>query len=237
MFSIADHQGTILDSFGERNVLKQAEKINIFTGGTWTEQSAGTNAVGLVLKTKQYSQVLFSEHYCEKNHDWFCVAAPILYPFTNELLGVMNIAGFSTQRNQEKVNFIILEANRIAKSINQYFFKHALRNHLFLNTALEGVDDAVFIVDSGKRIVEKNGAAKLHSVLSEIETLKNIPTLDPLVESVLLNGQQILREEVTLHHNKQTFICSIYPVTFQEENLGAVIFFRKIRNFPFQNQQ
>jgi transcriptional regulator of acetoin/glycerol metabolism len=231
MFSIADHQGTILDSFGERNVLKQAEKINIFTGGTWTEQSAGTNAVGLVLKTKQYSQVLFSEHYCEKNHDWFCVAAPILYPFTNELLGVMNIAGFSTQRNQEKVNFIILEAKRIAKSINQYFFKHALRNHLFLNTALEGVDDAVFIVDSGKRIVEKNGAAKLHSVLSEIETLKNIPTLDPLVESVLLNGQQILREEVTLHHNKQTFICSIYPVTFREENLGAVIFFRKNKEF------
>ena len=88
MFSIADHQGTILNSVGERNVLTQAETINIFTGGTWTEQSAGTNAVGLALKTKQYAQVLFSEHYCEKNHDWFCVASPILYPFTNELLGV-----------------------------------------------------------------------------------------------------------------------------------------------------
>ena len=32
MFSIADHQGTILNSVGERNVLKQAETINIFTG-------------------------------------------------------------------------------------------------------------------------------------------------------------------------------------------------------------
>ena len=174
---------------------------------------------------------MFSEHYCEKNHDWFCVASPILYPFTNELLGVINIAGCSVQRNQEKVNFIISEANQLSKSINQYFFKHALRNHLFLNTALEGVEDAVFIVNSGKSIVEKNVAARSHSVLSEIQTLNSIPKLDRLVESVLQNGQQILREEVTLHKNKQTFICSIYPVTFQEENLGAVIFFRKNKEF------
>ena len=93
-------------------------------------------------------------------------------------------------------------------------------------------------MNSGKSIVEKNVAARSHSVLSEIQTLKNIPKLDRLVESVLQNGQQILREEVSMDKNKQTFICSIYPVTFQEENLGAVIFFRKNTEFPtFKNQQ
>ena len=72
MLSIVDHEGTILHSIGEQNVLKKAEKIDIYNGGIWTEKSAGTNAVGLVLKTKQSAQVLYSEHFCEKNHDWFC---------------------------------------------------------------------------------------------------------------------------------------------------------------------
>ena len=215
MFSIADHQGTILNSVGERNVLKQAETINIFTGGTWTEQSAGTNAVGLALKTKQYAQVLFSEHYCEKNHDWFCVASPILYPFTNELLGVINIAGRSVERNQEKVNFIISEANQLSRSIHQYFFKHALRNNLFLNTALEGVEDAVFIVNSGKSIVEKNVAARSHSVLSEVQALNGIPKLDRLCR-VCFTKRSFHFERRSIWYikiNKQ-YICSVYPVTF-----------------------
>ena len=47
MFSIADHQGTILDSVGERNVLKQAERINIFTGGTWSENQQEQTQLGL----------------------------------------------------------------------------------------------------------------------------------------------------------------------------------------------
>lgn len=228
MFSITDHHGTVLYSEGEKDVLKKAEKINIFTGGTWSEKSAGTNAVGLALKTKQHSQVLFSEHYCEKNHEWFCAAFPILYPFTNDLLGVINIAGCNNQLTQQNIKFIFSEANHISKSINQYFFKYALRNHLFLNTALEGVEDAVFIVNGGKSIVEKNAAARSHSLLSDIQTLNSIPKLNSLVEFVLHNGQQVLREEVSVNHkNKQKFICSIYPVTFQDEILGAVIFFRK----------
>ncbi|MBK5502771.1 sigma-54-dependent Fis family transcriptional regulator [Peribacillus sp. TH14] len=232
MLSIADNHGTVLYSSGERNVLKKAEKINIFNGGTWSEQSAGTNAVGLVLKKKQFSQVLFSEHYCEKHHDWFCVAFPILYPFTNELLGIMNIAGYEIQMNSQKIKYIVSEAKNISKSINHYFFKYALSNHLFLNTALEGVEDAVFIVNGGKSIVDKNDAARSHSILSNIQTLKNIPKLDSLIDFVLQNGQQILREEVSMDKNKQKFICSIYPVTFQTENLGAVIFFRKNTESP-----
>lgn len=238
MFSIADNHGTVLYSEGEKNILKKAERINIFTGGTWSEKSAGTNAVGLALKTKQHSQVLFSEHYCEKNHEWFCAAFPILYPFTNDLLGVINIAGCNNQLNQKHLKFIFSEANQISKSINQYFFKYALRNHLFLNTALEGVEDAVFIVDGGKSIVEKNAAAQSHSLLSEVQSLNSIPKLDRFVEFVLHNGQQILREEVSINHkNKQKFICSIYPVTFQDEIFGAVIFFRKNIELPITKPQ
>lgn len=227
MLSIVDQQGTILHSSGEQNVLKKAEKIDIYNGGIWTEKSAGTNAVGLVLRTKQSSQVLYSEHFCEKNHDWFCAAFPILYPYTNELLGVINIAGADHQVNPKKIQYIFSAANQISETIRQYFFKHALQNHLFLNTALEGVEEAVLIVDNGKSVVEKNRAAQSHSILSKLQTTTTIPSLNRLVEAVLQTGQALMREAVKVDSQKQPFICSIYPVTFQADTLGAVIFFRK----------
>ncbi|MGG0288850.1 sigma-54-dependent Fis family transcriptional regulator [Peribacillus butanolivorans] len=227
MLSITDNHGTILHSYGEKNVLKNAERVNIFTGGTWSEKSAGTNAVGIVMKTKQSSRVLFSEHFCEKNHEWYCVASPILDPFTNELLGIINIAGCSNQVHQHTIGLVISEANNISKSIDQHYYEYILRNNLFLNTALEGVEDAVFVVDGGKSIVEKNEAARAHFILRGVQSIKSLPELDRLVDSVLQNGQKIVREEVSDYENKLKFICSIYPVTFQDEQLGAVIYFRE----------
>ncbi|MGM0900273.1 MAG: sigma-54-dependent Fis family transcriptional regulator [Bacillota bacterium] len=232
MLSIVDHQGTVLYSSGERDVLKKAEKINIYDGGIWTEKSAGTNAVGLALKTKQYAQVLYSEHFCEKNHEWFCSAFPILYPYTNELLGVINIAGANHQLNPNTIQHIFSQANHISKTIQQYFFKHALKNHLFLNTALEGIEEEVLIIDRGKNVVEKNRAAKSHSTFNQLHTIATIPALNTLVDKVLQTGQSMIREEVKVEQQKQTYISSIYPVTYQTETLGAIVFFRKNREVP-----
>ena len=92
---------------------------------------------------------------------------------------------------------------------------------------MEGVDDAVLIVDRRKSVVEKNRAAQSHSMLSDIQTVTTKPQLDRLVEIVLQTGQAMIREEVIVDDQKQPFICSIYPVTFQTDTLGAVIFFRK----------
>ncbi len=227
MLSITDNNGTILHSSGEKMTLKKAEVLNIFDGGTWSEKSAGTNAVGVSLKTKKSAQVLFSEHFCEKNHEWYCAATPILAPFTNELLGVVNIAGSTDRVNEHKVELVISEAKNLAHSIVRPLFDHVLRNNLFLTAAMEGVEDAVFVVDSRKVIVEKNEAARSHHSLQGIQTIPNLTGLEALIDSVLQSGKKIMKEEVCDDERKRKFICSIYPVTFQERHLGAVIFLKE----------
>ncbi|WP_342511506.1 sigma 54-interacting transcriptional regulator [Sporosarcina sp. FSL K6-1522] len=227
MLSITDKHGTILCSYGEKDTLKRAELLNIFDGGTWSEKSAGTNAVGVALKTKKSAQVLFSEHFCEKNHNWYCAATPILAPFTNELLGIVNIAGSNHQVHQHTVGLVISEAKNLSNAIVQQLYDHTLRDNLFLTTAMEGIEDAVFVVDGGKNIVEKNEAARSHFCFQGIQSIRNIPELDKFVDYVLQTGQKIMREEVRDGEKKRTFICSIYPVTFQDEHLGAVLFLRE----------
>jgi transcriptional regulator of acetoin/glycerol metabolism len=233
MLSITDKHGTILHSYGEKTTLKKAEILNIFAGGTWSEKSAGTNAVGVALKTKRSAQVYFSEHYCEKNHEWYCAASPILAPFTNELLGIINIAGSNNRVHQHTVGLVISEANNISNSIVQHFYKHALRDNFYLTTALEGVEDAVVVVDSSKNIVKENEAARSHFSLWGIQSIKSLPGLAKLVDNVLQNGQKITREEVRDDGGKRTFICSIYPITLQDEHLGAVIYLKASSSSSF----
>ncbi|KXH82012.1 sigma-54-dependent Fis family transcriptional regulator [Sporosarcina sp. HYO08] len=222
MLSIVDKHGTILQSNGDEMTLKMANRLNIMCGGTWSEQSAGTNAVGVALRTKQPAQVLFSEHFCEKNHEWFCAATPIVEPFTNELLGIVNIAGMSA-KSKNAIELVIAEANHLATVFINELYAHTLRDNLFLTSVVEGVDDAVIIVDSQQRIVQKNQKANDQN----IQSLQPFLGISKLLGEVLWKGKRITNEWVQNANSDLHYKCSIFPVTFQEEQLGAVVFLKE----------
>jgi len=227
MLSIVDRCGTILHSCGDQTTIKRAEVLNIFDGGTWSEESAGTNAVGITLKTKKSAQVLFSEHFCEKDHDWYCVATPILAPFTKELLAIVNVAGSNRRIHYHTFDLMISETRNVAHSIISRLYNHTIQDNLFLRASMEGVEEAIFIVDSQKNIVDKNSVAKSHLHLHSVRTIKNFINLERFIDIALESGQKILKEEVVEVGANRKYICSISPITFQEIQLGAVIFLRE----------
>ena len=59
----------------------------------WTEDSAGTNAIGTALEIDHAVQVFSAEHFLAEQHGWWCSAAPIHDPVTGVLLGVVDISG------------------------------------------------------------------------------------------------------------------------------------------------
>lgn len=69
-----------------------AEKVHFIAGGQWAEDMVGTNALALSLKTQQSSCVFSNEHYMESIHDWVCYAAPILDPYSKQVLGVVDLS-------------------------------------------------------------------------------------------------------------------------------------------------
>ncbi|EGQ25942.1 sigma-54-dependent Fis family transcriptional regulator [Mammaliicoccus sciuri] len=230
MLSITDRQGTILYSCGNRQTLKRAEALNISDGGTWSEKSAGTNAVGVTLKTKQSAQVLFSEHFCEKNHDWYCAATPIIAPFTKELLGIVNIAGSNPNLHPHTFKLIIAETQNVSNSIMGQVYESAVRDNLFLKNTIEVADEAILVVDSGKNIIERNIIAMTNPIISQVSQIQSLIGLEELLIHTM-NGQNILNEEVKIKHSKQIFRCSIQPLSFQDIYLGAIITLRKTKSF------
>ncbi|ARD46974.1 sigma-54-dependent Fis family transcriptional regulator [Sporosarcina sp. P33] len=226
MLSFTDFNGTILQSFGHRKTLKRAELLNIFTGGTWTEQSAGTNAVGVALKTKSPAQVLFSEHFCKKNHEWYCAAAPMIAPFTREVLGVVNIAGSNPHIHPHTLRLIISEAHNLSNTIINQVYESILHDNLSLTNSMEDSQDAVLIVDSKKNIVQRNAVANNHSYISDILHTQFLEGLDELVHYAMLSGKAVSREVIQDQRLKQLYQCSVQPVLFQNIYLGAIIFLK-----------
>ncbi|MEZ5536365.1 MAG: transcriptional regulator [Thiolinea sp.] len=90
--AIADPQGNLLWTYASQHMRKRAESVNFVAGGKWGELTAGTNAVGLSLVTREPSTVFSSEHYLPFVHDWVCYASPIIHPQSGELLGVLDIS-------------------------------------------------------------------------------------------------------------------------------------------------
>ena len=91
---VCDAEGRILWLEGHERVKDDAvERIEFAEGMRWTEDSAGTNAIGTALAIDHAVQIFSAEHFLAEQHAWWCSAAPIHDPVTGALLGVVDISG------------------------------------------------------------------------------------------------------------------------------------------------
>jgi hypothetical protein len=90
--AITDDEGRILWSDGGHRMRHIAEGVGFVAGGRWDETSAGTNALGLALRTGRPSTVFASQHWCESVHDWVCWSAPVTAP-DGTRIGVLDLSG------------------------------------------------------------------------------------------------------------------------------------------------
>src|ERR1700742_5118710 len=90
---VCDADGTMLWIDGEQRVLDEATAIHLERGSRWSEDSAGTNAMGTALAAGHSLQVFSAEHFAVPVHEWTCSAAPVRDPETGEILGVLDLSG------------------------------------------------------------------------------------------------------------------------------------------------
>lgn len=88
-----DADGSLLWIDGEPAVLDAAREIHLERGALWSEDAAGTNAMGTALAIDHPIQVFSAEHFTEAAHGWTCSAAPIHDPETGHVLGVIDLSG------------------------------------------------------------------------------------------------------------------------------------------------
>lgn len=93
LITLSDDKGRIIHLEGENKIKQQAQEMNFSVGSDWSEQVAGSNAIGTALASQQPLQIFSYEHYCEGVHPWICSAAPIKDPYSKKTLGVIDLTG------------------------------------------------------------------------------------------------------------------------------------------------
>jgi GAF domain len=91
---VSDADGLVLSVEGDPRLRAQAaERINLLAGARWSEQAAGTNAIGTALAADHAVHVFAAEHFSERLQFYSCVAAPIHEPDSGRLLGAIALGG------------------------------------------------------------------------------------------------------------------------------------------------
>jgi len=90
--AVTDPETRILWTYGGRVMRRKAESVNFVAGGRWDEDSVGTNALDLALRTDRAAMVFSAEHFAPIVHNWVCWAAPVHDPATRTQLGVVDLS-------------------------------------------------------------------------------------------------------------------------------------------------
>ncbi len=91
--TVADGSGCLLTVEGDLDVRRQLAKHHFVPGGDWSEEAAGTNAIGTALADGRPLQLMAAEHFCDGWRPFTCTAAPIRVPGTGECIGALDISG------------------------------------------------------------------------------------------------------------------------------------------------
>ena len=101
---LTDSKGTILTVVGDPSVrMRAADDSGLVEGSQWLESQAGTNGIGTAIAQKEAVHVFANEHYCEGWHQWSCAATPILDPFSDEILVVINFTTFDKDYREDAI--------------------------------------------------------------------------------------------------------------------------------------
>lgn len=237
---LTDIRGYIMEILGDSDTLLNPITVSFFQGANWSEEEAGTNAIGTTLVTRNPIQVSGSEHYCRKHHCLTCSAAPILDDKGN-LLGILNVSGKSTAAHLHTLGMVVAAAEAIMAQLSIRKKNYELR---VINNRLTNIfntmSDGVIMVDNNGVISEINPVVKkiLGLGLNKFEAEPGVQVANilgakhTLIKKMLIFKESFADVEIMLETSSglSHYLASGEPVTDERGVVtGGVIMLRPIK--------
>ena len=155
---LTDQNGVVLEVVGDMGTRDSAQAIHLIEGGNWHESVVGTNGIGTALAMRRPVQVHAAEHFCEGIKRWTCAAAPVFFPGTEEVLGVVDISG--PPSTYQGSNLVLVVA--AARQIEAVLAERASREHIYLLEAClkfgaRGDVVAMIVLDRNAKLIHLSG--------------------------------------------------------------------------------
>jgi len=113
---LADGEGCILNAIGDEKILSEAFDLKMVPGAYMSEESIGTNAMAIVIKTGEPVQLSGKDHYIKAYHKWTCSGAPIR-DSRGKLIGVLDLTGYNDKVHPHTLGMVIAASNAIEEML------------------------------------------------------------------------------------------------------------------------
>ena len=155
---LTDNKGTILYIIGDSSVrMRAADDIGLAEGSRWLESLAGTNGIGTAIAKKEAVHVYSNEHFCEGWHHWSCAATPILAPFSDDLLGVVDFTTFDKDYREDAVGLTFSLSGHIQAELRlQLELERMQLIHGYSDYLSRYPGDGIIVLDRMGRVVRSS---------------------------------------------------------------------------------
>lgn len=235
--ALADERGYIMEMFGDQDTSSSPMTHNFFQGANWSEEMAGTNAIGTALVIKAPIQVSGGEHYCQKHHYLTCSAAPI-FDTEGQIIGILDMSGACASSHLHTLGIVVAAAEAIMAQLNirQKNQELALSNNRLTNI-FNTISDGVLMVDEWGIINQLNPAAKKILNRTEKDVLgisidRIFGGKSSLTKHMLSSKEAYEDVEIMVDTKKCTFHCLATgePLTDEQGKvIGGVVILRPIQ--------
>src|SRR3989475_3259781 len=161
MLALCDADGYVLATAGHPGVIEEIAEVNLRVGGSWNEQSAGTNGIGTALAEGRTVQVIGAEHYVQAWQRWVCTGAPIRHPVSGEILAVIDVTGY---REEVQAHTFLAVSATAALIEQRLLLEFTLEEKVLCDSLFARANrmpaDAMLAVDRRGRVVQLNAAAE-----------------------------------------------------------------------------
>ncbi|MBU2965607.1 sigma-54-dependent Fis family transcriptional regulator [Amphritea sp. 2_MG-2023] len=177
---LSDHRGITVQFLGNKHDDDRLHKAGLYLGADWSEQYAGTSAVGTCIQEQQALTCHRVDHFDSSHIGLTCTAAPIKDP-SGQLLAVLDISALNSSRTPESQNFALHLTQLYARLIEDAYFLRRYRHSL------------IFKCDQSRELVQVNG-----QLLFALDEQGNILAANTAGRALLAQYQPISKDSISL---------------------------------------
>lgn len=216
LITLNDENGKMMYLKGEPDIMRKVEKMNFSLGMDWSEEAAGTNAIGTSIVSKKPIQVFSAEHFCEGFHPMTCSSSPITHPYTKNVIGAIDFTGLWPSTQPHTLGLAVSVAQMIEqqlKSMYQTTYQRLEEYYQYCSIKWKGQPVLVFSHQS----VLVNGDLKL---IQALQLKKERTYVNHMKIKKFLQNPNHFTDKIDEFHFTQ-----LQPILFNKEEIGYVAVF------------
>lgn len=157
---LSDETGMIIDRRTRQADEALFELSGLAVGADWSEESEGTNAIGICLFDGRAGTIWRDQHFFARNMPLICIGAPIEAPDAT-MAGVLNLSSCRSDMTDIQARLTAFAVQEAALQISTTLFHAEFDRHKIVTLANDpGNGTALIAVDRDELVVGANRAAR-----------------------------------------------------------------------------